>query len=126
MVAPGKRYLISSSLVQRVEPLYNGENIEPARRLDTHLLGGLNSMLQGKVVAITGAGRGIGREIALLCAKHGASVVVNDFGVSASGDAEGTRPADDVVAEIRAAGGNAHANHGSVADPEQAASIIDD
>jgi NAD(P)-dependent dehydrogenase (short-subunit alcohol dehydrogenase family) len=83
-------------------------------------------MLQGKVVAITGAGRGIGREMALLCAKHGASVVVNDFGVSASGDSEGSHPADDVVAEIKAAGGNAYANHGSVADPEQAASIVDD
>jgi NAD(P)-dependent dehydrogenase (short-subunit alcohol dehydrogenase family) len=83
-------------------------------------------MLQGKVVAITGAGRGIGREMALLCAKYGASVVVNDFGVSASGAQEGSHPADDVVAEIKAAGGQAFANHGSVSEPEQAASIVED
>jgi NAD(P)-dependent dehydrogenase (short-subunit alcohol dehydrogenase family) len=83
-------------------------------------------MLQGKVVAITGAGRGIGREMALLCAKNGAAVVVNDFGTSASGDEEAGRPADSVVAEIKAAGGKAHANHGSVAEPDQAASIIED
>jgi NAD(P)-dependent dehydrogenase (short-subunit alcohol dehydrogenase family) len=83
-------------------------------------------MLRGKVVAITGAGRGIGREIALLCAKRGASVVVNDFGVSPSGEEEATKPADAVVAEIIDAGGQAVANHASVAEPDQAATIIED
>ena len=49
-------------------------------------------VLDGKVVAITGAGRGIGREIALLCADEGAAVVVNDFGVAADGARLGKKP----------------------------------
>jgi NAD(P)-dependent dehydrogenase (short-subunit alcohol dehydrogenase family) len=85
-----------------------------------------SSMLDGKVVAVTGAGRGIGREIALLCAREGAAVVVNDFGGSLSGDGRDEGPAVEVVAEIRAAGGRAHANLASVADPAGAASVVDD
>ena len=82
--------------------------------------------LDGKVVAITGAGRGIGREIALLCAREGASVVVNDFGGSLSGDGGDASPATEVVAEIIAAGGRACPNVASVAAPDGAASIVDD
>ncbi|WP_408586174.1 SDR family NAD(P)-dependent oxidoreductase, partial [Novosphingobium sp.] len=51
-------------------------------------------ILEGKVVAITGAGRGIGREIALLCAREGAAVVVNDPGVAQGGDGGDASPAD--------------------------------
>jgi len=83
-------------------------------------------MLEGKVVAITGAGRGIGREIALLAAREGAKVVVNDYGGSAGGEDTSDDPATDVVAEIAAAGGEAIPNRGNIAAPEQAASIIED
>jgi NAD(P)-dependent dehydrogenase (short-subunit alcohol dehydrogenase family) len=83
-------------------------------------------MLEGKVVAVTGAGRGIGREIALLCAAEGAAVVVNDPGVAQEGDGGDAGPADTTVADIIAAGGRAHANLASVSDPRGAASIVDD
>jgi NAD(P)-dependent dehydrogenase (short-subunit alcohol dehydrogenase family) len=83
-------------------------------------------MLEGKVVAITGAGRGIGREIALLCAQHGAAVVVNDLGASADGQGADAGPAEEVVAMIRQGGGRAIVNGASVADPGGAASIIED
>ena len=82
--------------------------------------------LTGKVVAVTGGGRGIGREIALLCAREGAAVVVNDFGGSLSGSGTDSGPAAEVVAEIEAAGGRAFANLANVADPLGAASIVDD
>lgn len=83
-------------------------------------------MLDGKVVAVTGAGRGIGREIALLSAREGAAVVVNDFGVSAAGEATSDTPAADTVRDIESAGGRAVANFASVADPAGAASIVED
>jgi hypothetical protein len=72
-------------------------------------------MLKGKSVVITGAGRGIGREIALLMAKHGARVVVNDYGGTAAGSGGEKTPADEVVNEIRKEGGEAVANYESVA-----------
>lgn len=83
-------------------------------------------MLDGKVVAVTGAGRGVGREIALLCATEGASVVVNDLGGSAEGEGADLSPAQQTVDDIKAAGGKAIANGASVSDPKGAASIIDD
>ena len=83
-------------------------------------------MLEGKVVAITGAGRGVGREIALLAASHGAAVVVNDPGVGGGGEGGDAGPAQQTVDDIIAAGGRAHANLASVTDPLGAASIIED
>ncbi len=81
--------------------------------------------LDGKVVVVTGAGRGIGREIALLAAKEGASVVVNDLGGSADGEgAASTGPAHEVVEEIRKVGGKAVANTDSVAEALSAAKIV--
>jgi NAD(P)-dependent dehydrogenase (short-subunit alcohol dehydrogenase family) len=72
-------------------------------------------VLQGKVVLVTGGGRGIGRECALLAAKEGASVVVNDLGASVGGDDLGSAgPAEEVAAEIRAMGGQAVSNSDSV------------
>src|SRR5437879_11892709 len=71
--------------------------------------------LKGKSVVITGAGRGIGREIALLMAKQGARVVVNDYGGSAAGLGGEKTPADEVVNEIRKGGGEAVANYEAVA-----------
>ena len=83
-------------------------------------------MLEGKVVAVTGAGRGIGREIALLCAAKGASVVVNDLGTSTEGEGVDASPAEEVAALIAKAGGKAIVNAASVSDPEGATSIIED
>lgn len=80
--------------------------------------------MEGKVIVVTGAGRGIGREIALLAAQEGAKVVVNDLGGSPEGDGEDIGPAQEVVDEIIAAGGQAVANGASVAEPEGANSII--
>ena len=81
--------------------------------------------LTDKVVVVTGAGRGIGRAIALLCAAEGAKVVVNDLGGSADGEGGGdAHPAEQVVEEIRKAGGKAVANTDSVADAGPAANII--
>jgi NAD(P)-dependent dehydrogenase (short-subunit alcohol dehydrogenase family) len=83
-------------------------------------------MLNGKVVAVTGAGRGIGRAIAMLCAAEGASVVVNDLGGAVDGSGGDKGPAESVVAEIKAAGGEAVANLASITDPGGAESIIED
>jgi NAD(P)-dependent dehydrogenase (short-subunit alcohol dehydrogenase family) len=84
------------------------------------------AMLEGKVVAVTGGGRGVGREIALLCAAHGAAVVVNDAGVSGGGEGGDAGPAQQTVDDILAAGGRAYANLASVADPAGATTIIED
>ncbi|BAV63694.1 SDR family NAD(P)-dependent oxidoreductase [Sphingobium cloacae] len=83
-------------------------------------------ILEGKVVAITGAGRGIGRELALHCARQGAAVVVNDPGVAQAGEGGDAGPAETTVNDIVAAGGKAYANLGNVADPAGATSIIED
>lgn len=84
------------------------------------------AMLAGKVVVVTGAGRGIGREIALLSAREGAAVVVNDLGGTAEGEGGDIGPAAQTVADIQAAGGRAVANMANIADPVAAASIIED
>lgn len=86
---------------------------------------GEKNMLAGKAVVVTGAGRGIGREIALEFARHGARVVVNDLGVSVNGADSGEAPADEVVRLIRAAGGEAVANADSVADWTGAHRIVE-
>src|SRR5260370_4092788 len=83
------------------------------------------ALLTGKVAVITGAGRGIGREEALLLAKHGAKVVVNDLGGHFDGTGQSRSPAEDVVKEIRSAGGEAVANFESVTDFKSAKPIID-
>jgi len=72
--------------------------------------------LENKVVIVTGAGRGIGREIALLAASEGAKVVVNDPGVAADGSGSNATPAEEVVEEIKQRGGTAVANFETVAE----------
>ena len=85
----------------------------------------MGKMLYGKVCVVTGAGRGIGREIALLMAAHGAQVVVNDLGGSERGEGAEQTPAAEVVSEIEAGGGRAVANYESVADSAAAKRIIE-
>jgi NAD(P)-dependent dehydrogenase (short-subunit alcohol dehydrogenase family) len=80
--------------------------------------------LEGKVAIVTGAGRGIGREHALALARAGASVVVNDLGGSLAGEGQDASPAQEVVNEIVAAGGQAVANYGNVADFHEAETMI--
>src|SRR5229473_2229068 len=74
------------------------------------------ALLEGKVAVVTGAGRGIGREEVLLMAKQGAKVVVNDLGGHFDGTGQSRSPAEDVVKEIRSAGGEAVADFESVTD----------
>jgi len=81
-------------------------------------------LLDGKVAIVTGAGHGIGRGHALELAKEGASVLVNDLGVSLAGEGQG-RDADLTVELVEARGGRAAANYGDVADVEQAAAMVD-
>jgi NAD(P)-dependent dehydrogenase (short-subunit alcohol dehydrogenase family) len=82
-------------------------------------------LLAGKVAIVTGAGRGVGRGIALDLAKAGARVVVNDLGSSLTGSATDETPAESVVREIRAGGGQAIVDRHDVANFESASAIVD-
>ncbi|CAN5521753.1 SDR family oxidoreductase [soil metagenome] len=89
----------------------------------------MSDLLAGRVAIITGAGRGIGRAHALELARHGAKIVVNDYGVSLAGQRDAGEgavgsPADEVVALIREAGGEAVANSADVADFAQAEAMV--
>ena len=81
--------------------------------------------LAGKVGIVTGAGRGIGAAIARYLAAEGAAVVVNDVGATIDGQAGGDRPADEVVAEICAAGGKARSNFDSVSSWDGAFAMVE-
>ena len=82
------------------------------------------AMVEGKVVVVTGAGGGIGRDIALALAAEGAKVVVNDLGTSSSGEGASAGPAQQVVDEIEAADGQAVANTDSVSEAAAATRIV--
>jgi len=84
----------------------------------------MTKLCEGRVAIVTGAGRGIGREHALLLAAHGAKVVVNDLGGSMSGEGADVGPAQQVVDEIRALGGEAVANTDDISDWEGAQRLI--
>jgi NAD(P)-dependent dehydrogenase (short-subunit alcohol dehydrogenase family) len=81
-------------------------------------------MLKGKVIVVTGAGRGIGRAIVLEAARQGAKVVVNDLGGSPEGEGADKTPAEEVVAEVEAIGGQAVPSFDSVSDWDAAHRII--
>ncbi len=80
--------------------------------------------LDGKSIIVTGAGRGIGRAIALLCASEGAKVVVNDPGGAADGSGSNAAPAEEVVEEIKKQGGTAVANFETVSEAIPASRIV--
>lgn len=82
-------------------------------------------MLDGKVALVTGAGGGLGRAHAMLLAKEGASVVVNDLGGARDGTGSSNTMAEAVVQEIKAGGGKAIANYGSVTNREDAQAMVD-
>ncbi|MDD5190870.1 MAG: SDR family oxidoreductase [Dehalococcoidales bacterium] len=84
----------------------------------------MGDRLKDKVAVITGAGRGVGRGIALLMASEGAKVVVNDLGAAVTGAGASAAPADEVVEEIKKMGGQAVANYDSVATVEGGENII--
>ena len=85
----------------------------------------MSAALEGKVVAITGAGRGVGRGHALTLAAEGARIVVNDIGGSVDGTGTDKRVADEVVDLIKAAGGDAVANYGDISTWSGAAELVD-
>lgn len=85
----------------------------------------MGELLAGRVAVVTGAGRGIGRGVALELARQGAKVVVNDYGVAVDGSAPSSEPANEVVAEIRRAGGEAVAVADSVVEWDAAKRIVD-
>ena len=82
-------------------------------------------LCEGRVAIVTGGGRGIGREYCLMLAEEGAKVVVNDLGGARDGVGADQGPAHDVVAEIKAKGGDAVANGADVSDWDQAKGMID-
>ena len=84
----------------------------------------MGQMLEGKSIIVTGAGRGIGRAIAMILAESGANVLVNDVGASAQGEGSDSSPAAEVVADINSSGGNAVANYNSVSESENAEAIV--
>ncbi len=84
----------------------------------------MGNRLEGKVAVVTGAGRGIGRAVALLLAEEGASVVVNDLGCEVDGTGSSPAPADQVVEEIKSRGGNAVANYDDVSQMQGGESVV--
>ncbi len=86
----------------------------------------MGGLCAGRVAIVTGAGRGLGREYALMLAEQGAKVVVNDLGSTAAGEGADISPAQEVVNEIRRAGGEAIVNGNDVSDWAAAKAMIDD
>ena len=84
----------------------------------------MSSFCEDRVVIVTGAARGLGREYALMLAAHGAKVIVNDLGGARDGTGADVGPAEQVVAEIKAAGGEAMVNDADVSDFDAARAMI--
>ncbi|MEE8338176.1 MAG: SDR family NAD(P)-dependent oxidoreductase [Dehalococcoidia bacterium] len=84
----------------------------------------MGTHLEGKTAIVTGAGRGIGRGVAIALAAEGASVVVNDLGGSVDGQGGDSGPSDEVVATIKQAGGEAQSNYADVSDHREAEGLV--
>lgn len=84
----------------------------------------MSKLCEGRIAIVTGAGRGLGREHALMLSQHGAKVIVNDLGGDASGEGSDLTPAQEVVEEIKAAGGEAEVNGADISDFQQAKELI--
>jgi len=107
--------------LDRIEPIFG---CRPPGAPFTGGAGMGSAMVEGKVVVVTGAGGGIGRDFALAMGAHGAKVVVNDIGAAVNGEGRDAGPAQRVVDEIRAQGGEAVASTDSVAEWESAGRIV--
>src|SRR5437660_9065615 len=83
------------------------------------------AILDGKVAIVTGSGRGIGREVAKAMASHGAAVVVNDLGVTVDGKEPSSAPAEQVVKDIKTAGGTAVVNSMDIATVKGGEGVVD-
>jgi NAD(P)-dependent dehydrogenase (short-subunit alcohol dehydrogenase family) len=86
----------------------------------------MGKLCAGRVAIVTGAGRGLGREYALMLAEQGAKVVVNDLGATAAGEGSDLTPAQSVVEAIRNAGGEAIVNGNDVSDWAGAKALVDE
>lgn len=84
----------------------------------------MSKLCEGRIAIITGAGRGIGREHALMLSEHGAKVIVNDLGGDSSGEGNDSTPAQEVVEEIRKNGGEAEVNGADIGDFQQAGELV--
>src|SRR6266850_931170 len=105
--------LVSTAMARDNSLTRTSENLE-----------GPMGLVDGKVAIVTGAGHGVGRGEALLLAKEGAKVVVNDLGGSVGGEGADKRPAEEVADVIRSGGGEAVANYDDVADWNGAKNLI--
>ncbi len=85
----------------------------------------MGKLCEGRIAIVTGAGRGIGKEHSLMLAEHGAKVIVNDLGGDEFGAGEDLTPAQEVVEEIKAAGGEAEVNGADISDFKQSKALID-
>src|SRR4051812_18198083 len=105
----------------RVKPAHDASGVVAGRQNREFIMA---KSLEGKSIIVTGAGRGIGREIALLCAAEGAKVVVNDPGVAADGSGSSAAPGEEVAEKIKKRGGTAVAIFKPVAEPTPASRIV--